>query len=380
MAEKFNILFVDDNPDNVKLALNILNQQSNYNVIFATSGEEAIKRVKERKFDIFILDILMEPMDGFELCKHFKSNKDTRDIPVIFLTVKDDEETIVKGFQTGAVDYIVKPFNANELLARVNTHLELKSYKDNLIKELELQDKLLIQQHKMATIGEMFEYIAHQWRQPLSVITLSSDSLIMMRELNKTDRDKEYKYLESIKNNAVYLSKTINDFREFLKNKEKKTFNIKDAFKKALSLILPVLNENNIEISENMDDMEIYGIENEFIQVIINLLNNSKDILIERDSKIKVIKTEAYKDNNQIVFKITDSGGGIYKEIISRIFDKYFTTKKHSDGTGVGLYMCREIIKKDFNGDITVANKEFVYKDTKCFGAEFTIIMRPNQE
>ena len=380
MSEKFDILFVDDNPDNMKLALNILNQQSNYNVIFATSGEKAIKRSKEHKFDIFILDIIMEPMDGFELCKYFKSNKETCDIPVIFLTVKDDEESIIKGFKLGAVDYIVKPFNPNELLARVKTHLELKSYRDNLLKELELQDKLLIQQHKMATIGEMFEYIAHQWRQPLSVITLSSDSLMMMKEMNKIDREKEYRYLENIKNNAEYLAKTIDDFREFFKNKEKEMFSLKNAFKKALNLISPALNNNNIEIVENIGNIELYGIENEFIQVIINLLNNAKDALIERNPEIKVIKAEAFKDSDKIVFKIIDSGGGVSENIISHIFDKYFTTKKHAEGTGVGLYMCKKIIKKDFNGDITVSNKDFVYKNTKCFGAEFTIIMRPNQE
>ena len=380
MADKFNILFVDDNPDNVKLALNILNQQSNYNVIFATSGEEAIKRAKEHKFDIFILDIIMDPMDGFELCKHFKSHKETRDIPVIFLTVKDDEESIIKGFQLGAVDYIIKPFNANELLARVNTHLELKSYRDNLIKELELQDRLLIQQHKMATIGEMFEYIAHQWRQPLSVITLSSDTLMIMRELKKIDDEKEYKYLENIKNNAEYLAKTIDDFRDFLKDKEKATFNLKNAFNKALNLMSPVLNKNKIEIINDINDIEIYGVENEFIQVIINLLNNAKDVLIERDPEIKVIKAEAYKDSDKVVFKIIDSGGGVSQEIISHIFDKYFTTKRHSDGTGIGLYMSKKIIEKDFNGNIIVSNKEFVYKDTQCIGAEFAITMRPEQE
>lgn len=132
---KSTILVVDDNLKNIQLGINILKENNDYNLIFATNGEQVFQRVQEYDFDLILLDIVMHPMDGFEVCKRLKSNPKTSNIPVIFLTARSDTESLMRGFELGGIDYVTKPFNAYELNARVKTHLELKCYHDHDIEE-----------------------------------------------------------------------------------------------------------------------------------------------------------------------------------------------------------------------------------------------------
>jgi DNA-binding response OmpR family regulator len=136
--KRYTILIVDDIPKNVELAANIL-QAENYNITFTTSGEAALKKVNEIDFDLILLDVMMPGMDGFEVCRILKSDPKFKEIPIIFLTAKSETENIVLGFELGAVDYVTKPFSAEELLARVKNHLSIREKileKDNLEKQL----------------------------------------------------------------------------------------------------------------------------------------------------------------------------------------------------------------------------------------------------
>jgi CheY-like chemotaxis protein len=126
----FSILIVDDVPKNIQVLANVLECRDDYEIEFATSGKEALEWVSSINFDLILLDIMMPGMDGYKVIRHLKNEKKTREIPVIFLTAKTDEESIVKGFENGAVDYVTKPFIPSELLARVNTHIELKRIRD----------------------------------------------------------------------------------------------------------------------------------------------------------------------------------------------------------------------------------------------------------
>ncbi len=135
-----SILIVDDEPKNIQLLANILNAKG-YEVEFATSGELALEWTASRPFDLILLDIMMEGMDGFQVCQKLKASPETQEIPVIFLTAKAEIKDIVRGFEFGAVDYVMKPFNTIELLARVNTHLELKANRD-FFKKLAITDGL----------------------------------------------------------------------------------------------------------------------------------------------------------------------------------------------------------------------------------------------
>jgi len=371
MLGKQNILIIDDDIHNIQLAINILKENKSYNIIFTTSGEEALKRVHEYKFDLILLDIIMEPMDGFEVCKILKSDSFTCDIPIIFLTAKDDEQSISKGFDLGAVDYITKPFFINELVARVKTHVNMKVYEDSLKDKIELQYQLMLEQNKMAAMGEMIGNIAHQWKQPLSVITTVSSGIKAAKEVGMPiDETKEIESLDSILINAQHLSKTIDDFKDFFKQKDRILFKIKDVIEKTINLIDSTLRHNGIKIKKNIKDIEFMGLDNELIQVFINIINNSQDILTKLNQKSKIINIIVYEENNEAIVKISDNAGGIKDEIMPHIFEAYFTTKQSSNGTGIGLNMSKKIVEDHFKGTIEAKN---IACNDGLKGVEFTI-------
>jgi len=373
MDSKYNILIVDDDVHNIQLAINLLKKNKNYNIIFSTSGEDALKRVQEYNFDLILLDIIMDPMDGFEVCNNLINNHKTSHIPIIFLTAKDDEKSITKGFELGAVDYITKPFFSNELVARVNTHVQLKIYKDGLKSKLKLQEKLMLEQNKMAAMGEMITNIAHQWKQPLSIITTVSSGIKVSKELDMTmDKDKELASLDNILLNAKHLSQTIDDFRDFFKQKNKTSFYLEDIINKTINLINSTLIHNNIKINKNIQNIKLVGFDNELIQVFINIINNAQDALKDSNEEHKEININVYKKDFNAVIEISDNAGGIDNKIINHIFEAYYTTKASTNGTGIGLHMSQKIIKDHFNGDIKVKN---INLGEKQIGANFILVL-----
>ena len=243
--------------------------------------------------------------------------------------------------------------------------------KEKLINE---KNHLMYQQSKMASMGEMIGNIAHQWRQPLSVISTAATGILLQKELNISNEENEKKSLEAINEYSQYLSKTIDDFRNFLKlDKKLNLFKISDGIEEAISLSGIKLNSDDINLILDLDEIEIYGIKNEFIQVLINIINNSKDELKIKEVSPKGLFISSYKENEYIYIKIKDNAGGVPLDIIDRIFEPYFTTKHQSIGTGIGLYMSEEIIKNHMNGFLSVKNEKFIYKDKDYIGASFLI-------
>jgi PAS domain S-box-containing protein len=240
----------------------------------------------------------------------------------------------------------------------------------NRLKEHEL---LLIQQSKLASMGEMIANIAHQWRQPLSIISTSATGIKIQKEMGLLDDISEIKALETINENAQYLSNTIEDFRDFFKKSKIKSFvNLDNLLEKTLKLILTRLKNKEITIIKNNLDIEFETYEREIIQVFMNIVNNSIDAF-ENKNYDKFIFFETEKLENKIIIKIKDNAGGIDENIIDRIFEPYFTTKEAKQGTGIGLYMCNEIVVKHLNGKIIVSNESFEYKNQKCIGSQFII-------
>jgi len=370
---KNNILIIDDDIHNIQLAINILKQNNEYNIIFTTTGKEALQRVKEYDFDLILLDIIMEPMDGFEVCEKLKNNNLTEDIPIIFLSAKDDEKSIAKGFALGAVDYITKPFFSDELVARVNTHVKLKVYKDSLKNKLRLQDKLMLEQNKMAAMGEMIGNIAHQWKQPLAVITTVSSGIKVSKELGlPIDTNKEMQSLDNILLNATHLSQTIDDFKDFFKKKESTIFNLDNTINKTINLINSTLIHNNIKMNIEIEHIKLIGLDNELVQVLINIINNAQDALKDSIENNKQINIKVYKKNSNAIIEISDNAGGIEDKIINHIFEAYYTTKGSNNGTGIGLHMAQKIIKEHFDGKIYVKN---INLNQKQIGAKFVLIL-----
>ena len=242
------------------------------------------------------------------------------------------------------------------------------------INEKTKQQNLIAQQSKMAAMGEMIGNIAHQWRQPLSSISTSATGMKLQKEMNILEDKFLIQGLDQINKSVQYLSETIDDFRNFFKpNKNKSEFNIQDTIDKVINLLHSQFISNRIEIIKSGNDIKINTFENELIQVIINLLNNSRDELIKKDSKDeKLIFIGVTEDKNNLVLEIKDNAGGIPEDIIDRVFEPYFTTKYQSQGTGIGLYMSNQIIA-GMEGFISVLNEEFEFEGKTYTGAVFKI-------
>jgi PAS domain S-box-containing protein len=246
--------------------------------------------------------------------------------------------------------------------------------KINSDNELREKENILVQQSKMASMGEMIGAIAHQWRQPLSVISVSATGVKLQKELDVLSDEFLNEAMDSINNSVQYLSSTIDDFRNFFNpNKAQTQFNVTELYEKCFKLIKVQLENHNIMILKDIDAIEMHGYENELLQVMINILNNAKDQLIIKNESVKVISIKAKKDKENVLISIADNGGGILNENITKIFDPYFTTKTDMDGTGIGLYMSKDIVEKHMNGELLVSNEVFKYNDKTYKGACFTI-------
>ena len=246
------------------------------------------------------------------------------------------------------------------------------------IKYLELEkrekDIILAQKSKMEAMGEMLENIAHQWRQPLSVISTASTGLNFQLEYSSNIPNEILKeHLTLINKQSQYLSRTIDDFRNFFQqNKEKEKFDIKNTIEKSLYLASSRIKKSNIHIIKDIDEIEITSVENELIQVFLNIFNNAIDKLNEKDYKKYIFITVKVFDN-KLKINIKDNGGGISDNIINRVFEPYFTTKHKSQGTGIGLYMSNEIITKHIHGTLKVTNVSYNFEHNDFYGALFSI-------
>ena len=253
-------------------------------------------------------------------------------------------------------------------LRQINSDLEIRIKKE--VDENLRKDRLLSQQQKMVSMGQMIENIAHQWRQPLSLITTSVSGIKIKKQINDLDDEFLYKTLDSILNTSKYLSNTIDDFRYFFKpQKEREDFYLEKCCNKTIELINPNFISQNIKIIYKIENIKVSGYETELIQVLINILNNSKDALLSVDNDEKFIFIDIFKKDDKAIIEINDNAGGMDEKIVDKVFEPYFTTKHQSQGTGIGLFMCREIINKHMNGHIDISNVNFEFNNKNYKGA-----------
>ncbi|RLA79773.1 MAG: hybrid sensor histidine kinase/response regulator [Epsilonproteobacteria bacterium] len=368
--KKNTLLIVDDSLSNIDILIEMLPQ---YDVVDALNASDAFKILELQTVDLILLDIVMPIMDGYDMCKILKKEPKTTKIPIIFISSNNSPEDIQKGFEAGAVDYVTKPFNKLELVSRIKTHLELHEYRENLEKKIEKEikksqekDKMLFQQSKLISMGEMIQNIAHQWRQPLSQINahvMSIESaLYASSEATKKIIETDMNGIESL---TQYMSNTINDFKDFFsKDKHKENFNLQESIHKSLDIIAGTLKFHDINIVLEVDEnIVINGHKNELQQVILVILNNAKDILFLNKTDNAEITIEVIKIKNQYKIDIIDNAGGIPEKIIDKVFDPYFTTKHETQGTGLGLYIAKMIIESSLDGKLWVENTQ----DGACF-------------
>ncbi len=240
---------------------------------------------------------------------------------------------------------------------------------DRKVEETRQKDKMLIQQSRQAAMGEMIENIAHQWRQPLNQLGLIQNNIFMEYMLGKLDHKRMEDYQEKSGKLMHYMTETIDDFRNFfLPDREKIYFDICDAIYRTEALVASTFQEHEIDVRISCrQKLLAYGHENEFSQVILNIFNNAKDVLVERKIEDPYLLIKIDTKNDKTVIEIYDNGKGVDDTIIDKIFDPYFTTKFKSQGTGIGLYMSKMIIENSMNGKLGIRNEEM--------GACFTIVL-----
>jgi signal transduction histidine kinase len=245
------------------------------------------------------------------------------------------------------------------------------------IEDLKRKENLMAEQSKLAAMGEMLGNIAHQWRQPLNIISMSSSNLKLKNDMGELNSSTLRESLSLILRTTNHLSDTIDTFNDFLKtDKEKSFFNINENIKNSISLVDSFFKNFNIDIILELEEgIFINSVANEFSQAFINILNNAKDAIVLnlKDDEYGLIKIKTKKIDNFIEISILDNAKGIEKDILNKIFEPYFTTKHKYQGTGLGLYMTRKIINSSMGGEITVQNKKFVHNQKKYEGAEFKI-------
>lgn len=244
-----------------------------------------------------------------------------------------------------------------ESLKRIDQTTRIVSIVD--LTELKQKEHLLFQQSKMALMGEMMSAIAHQWRQPLNALATLNMQIEMKLEFQGDMNLEDYKPIsDGINNQLSYMSKTIDDFRDFfIPSKRKSNFSICNVIKEVIEILKPQLDNNNIKYTSTEGTFKFIGFPNEFKQVIINIINNSKDAILSnkiKDGEINILVEEMHSN---IFVHIRDNGGGIDKKIINKVFNPYFTTKFEAKGTGIGLYMSKMIIEKSMGGELLVESE-----------------------
>ncbi|MGA1933364.1 sensor histidine kinase [Arcobacter sp. YIC-464] len=251
-----------------------------------------------------------------------------------------------------------------------------KKYKKDIEKHVDenkRQYELLSQQSKLASMGEMMENIAHQWRQPLSLITTAATSISFQKEIGVLSDEILKDSVDTINNSANHLSDTIEDFRGFFRaNKEISKFTLSSSLDKTFKLLSSHLEKKDIEVVKNIEFIELENYERELLQVLLNILNNAKDALEEKDG-YRAIFIDIYTKEEFAIIEIKDNAGGIDESIKNKVFEPHFTTKGEVKGTGLGLYMSKQIIERNIKGSLSVENVQFTHNDILENGAKFTI-------
>jgi len=282
-----------------------------------------------------------------------------------------EDEKVLKEQQTkGSYEWVVYPdkkevylytlksklYDENsQVIGIVGNAVDMtESYNDK--KELEEKEELMLAQSRHAAMGEMISMIAHQWRQPISVISMDANNILVDIELDSLENDSLRSDVSDIIEQTKYLSKTIDDFRDFFKpSKVKDEVSIANVFADAFNVISKSLENNNIHVvNEFTATTKLTLFSHELLQVIINILKNAKEALLENREEGREIRNRIYEENEEVVISICDNAGGIKAETLGKVFEPYFTTKELKNGTGLGLYMSKTIVEKHLNGTIRV--------------------------
>ncbi len=359
--EEFTILVVDDMPPNLHLLCSILENEG-YVTIFTNRGKQALELVKQANPDLILLDLMMPEMNGLEVCEYLKSDPNTRDIPVIFLTGSNEKNNLLTAFQIGAVDYITKPFINEELLARVHTHLKLKKsnsqLKQTLSELIEARD-LALESVQIKT--RFLANMSHEIRTPMNAL-LGLTEVLKTTNLNSQQSE----CVNMIQSSSNQLLSLVNDLLDFSKLEagamriESLAFELNSVIEDVKNMLIHQANIKGLKLCFNIDDnlqLNLLGDAYRLRQILINLINNAIKFTPVGKVNIAVKLSEILPTDSEIMleFSITDTGIGISEEDQVKLFKSFSQvdgsiTRKYG-GTGLGLSICKQLVEL-MNGTI----------------------------
>jgi two-component system, NtrC family, sensor kinase len=417
--EQATILVVDDNPTNIKVLCDFLSDCS-YRIAVAQSGEKALEKVSRISPDLILLDVMMPGIDGFETCRQLKANPRTQDIPILFMTALSDTLNKVKGLSLGAVDYITKPIEYEETLARIKVHLALRKAQTRLVQE-----------EKMAALGQLVAGVAHEINNPINFIQGNLIpaqeyaeflmELIRLHESHPSPSPAAIAYAEAIDLNFIRqdfisllrsmsmgterIQKIVQSLRTFsrLDESDQKAVNLHECIESTLIILESRIRGKGgkgerpaIQVIRDYGSLPlILCYPGKLNQVFMNLIVNAIDAidekfaaLLNQDSSLSgvssgvasglpsggepfdlpTLRISTALTQNQAIIRIVDSGMGIPRDIQRKIFDQFFTTKPIGQGTGLGLAISRTIVTEDHGGSLT-------FQSQAGEGTEFTIAL-----
>jgi signal transduction histidine kinase len=407
-SARSTILIVDDIPSNITILAEVLEKQ--HDVSVATNGPDALDIINKKPPDLILLDVVMPGMDGYEICEQLKAQESTREIPVIFVTAKNDPWDESKGLELGAVDFITKPVRPQIVKARVKTHLELKKQKDILksytqkleqrvedrthelqvtinllsqeIDERKLAEQTAVRNARLASLGTLAAGVAHEINNPNNAIGFASATLIRLwqdfiphlneyRKMNgefhvcglEVDEGMETmsSLVVEVGKNTKRIASIVTNLKQMtrgnLENLEQKV-DVNTALKSAVEILKNVIKNNTDHFSMDLgeDLPPIKGNTQQLEQVFINLIQNALESLPNRKKGVEIITAKHPKQQNNIAVHIQDHGVGINGEYMDLITKPFYTTKGDEGGTGLGLSISKTILN-NHRGSLTFKSK-----------------------
>jgi len=362
ISKGLSVLYVEDNllmqVKTKSLLENFFDQ-----VDVVEDGEKAFVAYQTKKYDIVITDLNMPKKDGIRFIRDIRELNQEQ--AIIVISAHSDSHKLLELISLGISSFVLKPISLERLIDAIDSvvgKIHLKQITENH----------MIEQSKLAQMGEMIDAIAHQWKQPISAISIMAQAMNYKLEFqDQLPKDEVIETNNLIQNQTTHLIDTIDTFRKFFRQEQllEKVFLV-DLIDLVKNIMKNTLQSNDIEIVIQGDEtLEFECIKSEFIHIFINFINNSKDIFIEKNIENRTLIFEGIVlENGQKVVQVSDNGGGVPDEQIKDIFEPHFTTK--ITGSGVGLYMSKQIMHK-INGDITVENRETRYGK----GASFSLML-----
>ena len=373
-SQTVRVLYVEPNEKKREQILSIFFK----NIDIAVDGRDALEHFYNKKYDLIITHIHLPDRNGIDMLKEIR----TVSKHITVLVISAEVNYFIELIKLGIDGYILEPLKIEQFISvikkvieKLKNKEELYQYRTNLEKKVNEEifkrttnEKILLQQSKLALMGEMIDSVAHQWRQPINNINLNVDMLQYDFEDGLITEEYIKEFSEKISGQITHMNNTLSEFRNFFRpDKKIIPFSIETACQSVIVLMQDEIKKHTIQIKLNIiDNFIIDAIENEFKHVLINLISNSKDAFEENRIKDKnIVITAQIKEGKKLII-FEDNAGGIPKNIIEKVFEANITSKSSDKGTGIGLYMSRLIVEK-YDGTISVLSS------TKKKGTAFTV-------